>query len=175
MTFHFTVANRAEYTSAIGEDRARRVRLVQEWLGQRLDTLPRVGSGEEYRLLPHCTEHTTALSAVRDWQSVFSAFGFTLKVLPLGCRGMAGTWGHEAEHRARSERIYALNWGRHVADAGGGGWLVADGYSCRSLVKIIDGTRLAHPVQALLASLRAAASKERPKTGHETGRQERVA
>jgi hypothetical protein len=30
-------------------------------------------------------------------------------------------------------------------------------------------------VQALLAGLRAAASKERPKTGHETGRQERVA
>jgi Fe-S oxidoreductase len=175
MTFHFAVANHAEYTSAIGEGRAPRVRLVQEWLGQRLDTLPRVGSGEEYRLLPHCTEHTTALSAVRDWQSVFSAFGFTLKVLPLGCRGMAGTWGHEAEHRALSERIYALSWARHVADAGGGGWLVADGYSCRSQVKIIDGIRLAHPVQALLASLRAAASKERPKTGHETGRQERVA
>ena len=170
-----TLTYRAEYTSAIGEGRAPRVRLVQEWLGQRLDTLPRVGSGEEYRLLPHCTERTTALPAVRDWQSVFSAFGFTLKVLPSGCCGMAGTWGHEAEHRAMSERIYALSWARHVADAGGGGWLVADGYSCRSQVKIIDGIRLAHPVQALLASLRAAASKERPKTGHETGRQERVA
>src|SRR5687767_7373262 len=85
MTFHFAVANHAEYTSAIGEGRAPRVRLVQEWLGQRLETLPRVGSGKENRLLPHCTERTTALSAVRDWQSVFSAFGFTLKVLPSGC------------------------------------------------------------------------------------------
>ena len=88
---------------------------------------------------------------------------------------MAGTYGPEVEHRALPARIYALIWARHVADAEGGGWLVADGYSCRSQVKIIDGTRLAHPVQALLASLRAAASKERPKTGHETGRQERVA
>ena len=175
MMFYFAVANHAEYTSAIGEGRAPRVRLVQEWLGQRLDTLPRVGSGEENRLLPHCTERTTALPAVRDWHSVFSAFGFTLKVLLSGCRGMAGTWGHEAEHRALSERIYALSWARHVADAEGGGWLVADGYSCRAQVKIIDGTRLAHLVQALLASLRAAASKERPKTEHETGRQERVA
>jgi Fe-S oxidoreductase len=170
MTFHFAVANHAESTSAIGEGRAPRVRLVQEWLGQRLDTLPRVGSGEEYRLLPHCTEHTTALSAVRDWQSVFSAFGFTLKVLPLGCRRMAGTWGHEAE------RIYALSWARHVADAGGGGWLVADGYSCRSQVKIIDGTRLAHPVQALLAGLRATgASVGRPKGGQGEPGQERAA
>ena len=175
MTFHFAVANHADSTSAIGEGRAPRVRLVQEWLSQRLDTLPRVGSGEEYRLLPHCTERTTALPAVRDWQSVFSAFGFTLKVLPSGCCGIAGTYGHEAEHRAMSERIYALSWARHVADAGGGGWLVADGYSCRSQVKIIDGIGLAHPVQALLGSLRAAASKERPKTGHETGQQERTA
>jgi Fe-S oxidoreductase len=89
---------------------------------------------------------------------------------------MAGTYGHEAEHRAMSERIYALSWARHVADAGAGGRLVADGYSCRSQVKIIDGIRLAHPVQALLAGLRAtAASQERPIGGQESGRQEYAA
>jgi Fe-S oxidoreductase len=171
-----TLTYRAEYPSALGEVRVPRVRLVQEWLGQRLGTLPRVGSGEEYGLLPHCTERTTALPAVRDWQSVFAAFGYTLKILPSGCCGMAGTYGHEAEHRAMSEHIYALSWARHVADAGASGRLMADGYSCRSQVKIIDGIRLAHPVQALLASLRAtAASKERPRTGHETGRQKRPA
>ncbi len=64
---------------------------------------------------------------------------------------MAGTYGHEAEHRATSELIYSQSWARHVAEASAGGRLLATGYSCRSQVKLIDGIKLQHPVQALLA------------------------
>ena len=53
-----------------------------------------------------------------------------------------------------SERIYALSWAGHVAAAGGSGTLLADGYSCRSQAKLIEGVRLPHPVQALLAAIR---------------------
>ena len=67
---------------------------------------------------------------------------------------MAGTWGHEAEHRATSERIYALSWAHHVAAARTSGTLLADGYSCRSQAKLTDGVKLLHPVQALLAAIR---------------------
>ena len=38
--------------------------------------------------------------------------------------------------------------------AGTSGTLLADGYSCRSQAKLIDGVRLLHPVQALLAAVR---------------------
>ena len=71
---------------------------------------------------------------------------------------MAGTWGHEAEHRATSERIYALSWAHHVVAAGTSGTLLADGYSCRSQAKLIDGVKLLHPVQALLAAIRRPAA-----------------
>ncbi len=138
------------------------VLLVQEWLARHRERLPAVGGGAAYRFLPHCTERTTALAAVRDWSSVFAAFGLQLDVLPSGCCGMAGTWGHEAEHRAMSERIYGLSWAGHVAAAGESGTLLADGYSCRSQAKLIDGVRLPHPVQALLAAIRRPAPRRRP-------------
>ncbi len=149
-----TLTYRAEYRGALAGEAVPTVLLVQEWLARHRDRLPAVGGGAAYRLLPHCTERTTALAAVRDWSSVFAAFGLRLDILPSGCCGMAGTWGHEAEHRAMSERIYSLSWASHVAAAGGSGTLLADGYSCRSQAKLIEGVRLPHPVQALLAAIR---------------------
>ena len=109
--------------------------------------------GETYWLLPHCTERTTAQAAVAAWPTVFGRFGLGLSILPSGCCGMAGTYGHEAEHRATSERIYGLSWAKHVAEKGRSGRLLADGYSCRSQARIIDGARLPHPVQILRAHL----------------------
>jgi Fe-S oxidoreductase len=73
---------------------------------------------------------------------------------------MAGTYGHEAEHRATSERIYALSWAGHVARAGRTGRLLATGYSCRSQVAGIDGVALRHPLQALLSHLRVNGASE---------------
>jgi len=74
-------------------------------------------------------------------------------VLASGCCGMAGTYGHEARHRATSERIYALSWQEKVTAYGKQGRLLATGYSCRSQAKLIDGVRLQHPAQALLSHL----------------------
>ena len=150
-----TLTYRSEYADALPGRTLPRVQLVQEWLLGRLDGLPRRQDGERYWLLPHCTERTTAQPAVAAWSAVFDACGLSLSVLPSGCCGMAGTYGHEAEHRAMSERIYGLSWARHVAERGRTGRLLADGYSCRSQVKLVDGLRLPHPVTALLAHLRA--------------------
>src|SRR5215207_789749 len=149
-----TLTYRAEYRGALDASQVPSVLLVQEWLAGHREKMPAVGGGTAYQLLPHCTERTNALAAVRDWSSVFAAFGLRLDILPAGCCGMAGTWGHEAEHRAMSERIYSLSWASHVAAAGGSETLLADGYSCRSQAKLIEGVRLPHPVQALLAAIR---------------------
>src|SRR5215211_3912503 len=149
-----TLTYRSEYAGALDKGRLPSVLLVQEWFARHLDALPILDTEAEYLLLPHCTERATAPAAVRDWSSVFAAFGLRLTILASGCCGMAGTWGHEAEHRATSERIYGLSWADHVATAGASGTLLADGYSCRSQVKLIDGVRLLHPVQALLVVLR---------------------
>ena len=154
-----TLTYRSEYGGALKTEGIPAVLLVQEWLARHVDSLPALDKGVEYLLLPHCTERATAPAAVRDWQTVFARFGAALKILPSGCCGMAGTWGHETEHRTMSERIYALSWGHHVAKAQQTGRLLADGYSCRSQVKLIDGLRLDHPVQALLAAVRDTADQ----------------
>jgi Fe-S oxidoreductase len=150
-----TLTYRSEYGMLPEQDRPPPVRLIQEWLADHLDAIPRtVGSTAEYLLLPHCSERSIALASLREWQSAFNAAGARLRILPSGCCGMAGTYGHEAEHRATSETIYGMSWGRQVAQWAQGGNLLATGYSCRSQVKLIDRQALLHPAQALLDRLK---------------------
>lgn len=151
-----TLTYRSEYAQALGGDDLPKVQILQEWLATQLDRIaPRPGNAT-LRLLPHCTERTNAPGAVRDWQAVFTHLGLRLDVPAAGCCGMAGTYGHEARNRTTSEAIYGLSWARHVAESPGG-TLLADGYSCRSQAKLIDGVRLRHPVQALLDHVRMSA------------------
>lgn len=148
-----TLTYRSEYAAALPAGAVPKVQLVQEWLAGRLDALaPRTGGGA-FRLLPHCTERTNAPGAVKDWQAVFQHLGLRLDVPAAGCCGMAGTYGHEARHRAVSETIYRQSWAKRVHESAGD--LLADGYSCRSQVKIVDGIHLRHPVRALLDHVRS--------------------
>jgi Fe-S oxidoreductase len=149
-----TLTYRSEYATALGQEARPSVMLIQEWLAQHLDRLPAMADGREYLLLPHCTERTSAPASLRQWQAVFTALGATLRVLPSGCCGMAGTYGHNSEHRATSERIYALSWRKHVDASAENRNLLGTGYSCRSQVALIDGVRLLHPIQTLLGDLR---------------------
>ena len=156
-----TLTYRSEYAQALGGSELPKVQLLQEWLATRLDRIAPLQGGGTLRLLPHCTERTNAPGAVRDWQAVFAHLGLRLDVPAAGCCGMAGTYGHEARHRATSEAIYGLSWARHVAEAPGC-TLLADGYSCRSQAKLVDGVRLRHPVQALLDHVRTGAAGAAP-------------
>ncbi|WP_342162569.1 FAD-binding and (Fe-S)-binding domain-containing protein [Methylobacterium sp. SD21] len=150
-----TLTYRSEYAAALPAGAVPKVEMVQEWLSGRLGAIaPREGGGR-YRLLPHCTERTNAPGAVKDWQAVFTHLGLSLDVPASGCCGMAGTYGHEASHRATSETIYRQSWAHHVAASAGD--LLADGYSCRSQAKLVDGIRLRHPVRALLDHVRTSA------------------
>jgi FAD/FMN-containing dehydrogenase/Fe-S oxidoreductase len=127
------------------------VLLLQEWLSGQGGEAPRAAASGPFRLLLHCTERTNAAASAREWRAVFARYGLTLEVPPAGCCGMAGTYGHEAEHRAMSEHLYSLSWAPQVW---GGGEVLATGYSCRSQVKRPDGVALRHPAQALLATIR---------------------
>lgn len=151
-----TLTYRAEYDMLPDAERSPPVLLVQEWLARHCDAIPKMsGVRDEYLLLPHCSERSLALSSLRDWQAAFAAAGASLQVLPSGCCGMAGTYGHEAEHRATSEQIYGMSWARYIAEWAQTGRLLATGYSCRSQVKIMDGRPLLHPAEALLVCLDA--------------------
>ncbi|MDN0073441.1 FAD-binding and (Fe-S)-binding domain-containing protein [Crenobacter sp. SG2303] len=153
-----TLTYRAEYAKALGKDAAPKVQLLQEWLASRLADLPKraVGMGSGYTLLPHCTEKTNAPAATGDWQKVFAALGLSLSNKNTGCCGMAGTFGHETDKRELSKTLYGMSWAKQVEADRGQGRLLATGYSCRCQVELIDGVKLAHPVQALLQELRSA-------------------
>jgi Fe-S oxidoreductase len=157
-----TLTYRSEYAQALGPDTVPKVQLVQEFLGARLDRIAPRAAGAPVRLLPHCTERTNAPAAVKDWQALFAHLGLRLDVPAAGCCGMAGTYGHEARHRATSEVIYGQSWARHVAETPTG--LVADGYSCRCQAKLVDGRRLPHPVEVLLAHVRTAPVRQDAET-----------
>ncbi len=148
-----TLTYRSDYAAALPAGAVPKVQLVQEFLSARLDAIAPRSDGGAFRLLPHCTERTNAPGAVKDWQALFRHLGLRLDVPAAGCCGMAGTFGHETRHRAVSETIYGQSWALRVAE--GAGDLLADGYSCRSQVKIVDGIRLRHPVRVLLDHVRA--------------------
>ncbi|MEZ0212517.1 MAG: FAD-binding and (Fe-S)-binding domain-containing protein [Xanthobacteraceae bacterium] len=160
-----TLAYRSDYPATAEASGPVRVLLVQEWLARQRSMFSPISSNSAYQLLPHCTERATAPAAMRDWTVVFDAFGLKLTILPSGCCGMAGTWGHQAENRAMSEHMYRLSWAQHVAVAGPLGTLLADGYSCRSQTTLVDGVNLRHPVQALLAAIRAGTPEKSPPPG----------
>jgi len=154
-----TLVYRQEYAKLLGEGTPR-VQLIQEWL---CDVLPatQAPTGAErpgYRLLAHCTEKTNAPASVGQWQRVFERLGLQLSVLATGCCGMSGTYGHETRNLQTSRAIYAQSWGRLIAEHGVEANLLADGYSCRSQVKRMEGKALPHPLQALLAHVRGRAA-----------------
>lgn len=147
-----TLAYRAEYKKVLG-DTAPKVMLIQEWLATRLDKLEGVAKQfrtAEFFLLAHCTEKTNAVASIKDWQTIFSHLGQTLKVIDTGCCGMAGTYGHESQNAETSKKIYALSWQSVVNNPANRNRLTATGYSCRSQAKRIDQVNLPHPLQILL-------------------------
>ncbi|WP_372880183.1 FAD-binding and (Fe-S)-binding domain-containing protein [Psychromonas sp.] len=144
---------RDEYKHALGEKRGDfNVHLFQEWLLPRLAGDKKAAGGKEYFLFGHCTEVTAEPTSSGDWAKIFNHFGAQLTNVPVGCCGMAGTYGHDATKLADSKAIYSLSWEAEIAKRERA-YCLATGYSCRSQVKRIEGQTLKHPVQALLEIL----------------------
>lgn len=154
-----TLTFRSEYAHALGKDVTPKVHLLQEWLLEHKDLLAQQKTlfkpDGEFRLLPHCTEKTNAAPSISAWQKVFTALGQKLDVIPAGCCGMSGTYGHESTNRETSSRIFEQSWRGAVMAKDNQGHLAATGYSCRSQVKREAFIKLPHPAQLLLQQLKA--------------------
>ena len=101
-------------------------------------------------LFAHCTEKTKLPNAEKEWGVIFQHFGETLQPNPVGCCGMAGTFGHEKDKVTISKDIYHLSWSENLAEFPTERCLVT-GYSCRSQVKRWETKIVVHPIQALLS------------------------
>jgi len=142
---------RDEYNKALGSARGDfNVQLLHEWLAGL--TLPNAQQSAEYALLAHCTEKTALPATEKTWQTIFSKVGLTLKPVSVGCCGMAGTYGHEAQNLENSKALFDMSWRKPVEQFGTEQILVT-GFSCRSQVKRLVGDKPLHPLQALLAAL----------------------
>ena len=74
-------------------------------------------------------------------------------MIEAGCCGMAGAFGHEAEHYDISMRIAELDLLPAVRAAGPGTLLVADGTSCRRQIRDGAGREAAHVARVLASAL----------------------
>ncbi|WED23042.1 FAD-binding oxidoreductase [Vibrio sp. JC009] len=147
---------RDEYVDILGEKRGEfQVLNVHEWMINRLDSFE---CGEPSELPPwylfaHCTEKTRMPNAEKEWTTIFKFFGGVLETVSVGCCGMAGTFGHEADKLQMSRDIYDLSWKQNFEKLPKERCLVT-GYSCRSQVKRQEQFQPKHPLQALLELMR---------------------
>lgn len=136
-----------------------KVELIQEWLnavilreggGTRNKIDPQKQTPKTYKLLAHCTEKNLAVNSTKQWQAVFAAFGLDLEVVPVGCCGMAGNYGHEKEHQQESKDLFKMSWQQHF-EGEAKETTLCTGYSCRSQVERMMGFRPKHPVEVLFS------------------------
>jgi IS30 family transposase len=76
-----TLTYRQEYVKAISNEAVPDVRMLQEWLATRINTLPPSQltlTDPGFKLLSHCTEKANAPGSPSAWLQVFAAFGLEL-------------------------------------------------------------------------------------------------
>jgi FAD/FMN-containing dehydrogenase/Fe-S oxidoreductase len=115
------------------------------------------GTGPALDLLLHCTEKTARPETQARWTGVFRHLGLEVRFPKVGCCGMAGLFGHQAEQAELSRRIFDIGWQPGLA--GGPARTLATGFSCRCQTERFAGFRPRHPVEAILAHLDAEASR----------------
>lgn len=101
-------------------------------------------NSKTYRLFTHCTEKTAMPEAPLRWKKILESAGHQVELVSTGCCGMAGAYGHEAQHKANSEGLYDLSW-RAPMEAANGNALVT-GFSCRCQVKRFGAAPVQHPL-----------------------------
>ncbi len=144
---------RDEYLKALGSARGDfHVQLMHEWLSKQ--TIPQLTGMGTYQLLAHCTEKTALPVTEQTWQQIFTKAGLALAPVPVGCCGMAGTYGHEVQNQQNSRDLYDLSW-QQTINKTPAGFLLATGFSCRSQVKRYEGFKPLHPLQLLRQLLAA--------------------
>ncbi|QEN85506.1 FAD-binding oxidoreductase [Labrys sp. KNU-23] len=134
---------------------------LDEFLAQALESgrlgqaLPASGTAG-FHLLPHCTEKTAKPGTGQAWTRIFNHFGLELTVPATGCCGMAGLFGHEAEHASMSKDLFAMSWAPRL-DGLAPSAVLATGFSCRCQTERCLGYAPRHPAQALLVHLESLA------------------
>lgn len=127
--------------------------LIDEFLDRAdLGPKPFSSNSKTVRLHGHC--HQKALSSLAATVRILQLpANYSVRLIPSGCCGMAGSFGFEKEHYAISMQIGELVLFPAVRNEPAENLIAATGTSCRQ--QIFDGTgrRALHPVQILRNAL----------------------
>jgi hypothetical protein len=87
---------------------------------------------------------------------------------------MAGLFGHEREHAALSEQLFAMSWAKQIAGKDKDR-VLATGFSCRCQTKRFAGFRPRHPAEALFEHLARSGATRRAFARSATFSRDRIA
>lgn len=147
-----------EYRDHVAVTGNLQVQALQDWLLDiplELPTPSRAGK-ESVQLLGHCSERAADPGSGGTWRRVFSRFGVELETPAVGCCGMAGVFGHEAENQAVSRRLFDLSWRPKLQSPDPQDpeqISLATGFSCRCQSAHLIGRRPMHPAEFLVLHL----------------------
>jgi FAD/FMN-containing dehydrogenase/Fe-S oxidoreductase len=132
--------------------------LIDEWIDRlirenQINNSAFTDQSQKIRLHGHC--HQKALSSLAATVRMLQLpKNYSVKLIPSGCCGMAGSFGYEAEHYDLSMQIGELVLFPAIRSEADSAIIAAGGTSCRH--QIFDGTgrNALHPVQILRQALR---------------------
>jgi len=107
---------------------------------------------KEVLLHGHCQQKAVA-STLATKQMLSFPENYSVKEIPSGCCGMAGSFGYEAEHYELSMKIGNLVLFPAVREAASSVLLTAPGTSCRHQIKDGTGKDAKHPVEWMYEAL----------------------
>ena len=107
---------------------------------------------QEILLHGHCQQKAVASTLPTRKMLSFPAH-YTVKEIPSGCCGMAGSFGYEAEHYELSVKIGNMVLFPAVEKAAEQTLITAPGTSCRHHIKDGTGRQALHPVEIMYEAL----------------------
>jgi len=147
-----TLTYRQEYHRIFGGN-VLKVQLMQEWLFARVDLfLNRINRKHRSpkKLLLHCMEQSQANRYASPWVQLFQKLGVPIKIMTVGCCGMAGSYGYEKGHLAYSKQLFQMSWEPVIEK---GETILVTGFSCQSQVRRFAHCFVLHPAEYLLQLL----------------------
>jgi len=126
--------------------------IVNEYKTGRIMRESFTGESRKILLHAHCQQKAVASSAC-SVEMLSIPGNYSVREIPSGCCGMAGSFGYEKEHYELSNKVGELVLFPEIRDSSSDTLIAAPGTSCRHQIKDGTGRKAMHPVEILYQAL----------------------